>query len=409
MLFVGAGIAGAVLVSALGFIAVAAVRATELQWDQAGKPLVDRVPWMARPLAAAFARRLRQVQLEHEASQAALQALIAALDALPGGLILLDAGQQMEWCNRAASVLLGLDPLRDKRQRITNLVRHPDFVQSLSDPPGTPVLLPGPTGSGRLSILRCPWEGGRQLLYVQDESLREQAETMRREFVANVSHEIRTPLTVLSGYVETLQELDPDPEQRRAFLNRMAHQAARMKSLVADLLILARLEGSPRPSSEHWFALDDILDSVRVEAESVSQGAHHLTWPNAVHLEFAGVASEIHSAIGNLVNNAIRYTPAGGAIRVTAEIDPTGFIDITVEDTGIGIPREHLPRLAQRFYRVDASRSRETGGTGLGLAIVKHAVQRHGGELSISSEPGRGSRFSLRLPAVRCRQAPADR
>jgi two-component system phosphate regulon sensor histidine kinase PhoR len=183
----------------------------------------------------------------------------------------------------------------------------------------------------------------------------------------------------------------------------MAQQAQRMSSLVADLLTLAQLEGSARPAPDTWVDLAAVLDDVEAEAKALSAGRQRLAFGGAAGVEIAGVRGELHSAISNLVGNAVRHTPEGGRIAVTWSVREGGAGELAVEDSGPGIGREHLARLTERFYRADESRSRQSGGTGLGLAIVKHVVQRHGGELEVSSEPGRGSTFRLVLPAARVR------
>jgi two-component system phosphate regulon sensor histidine kinase PhoR len=242
-----------------------------------------------------------------------------------------------------------------------------------------------------------------KLLLSQDITERERAEAMRRDFVANVSHEIRTPLTVLSGFVETLAQLPLTEPERQRVLLLMAQQTGRMQALVGDLLMLAQLEGSPRPGADRWLPLTPLLQRALADATALSAGRHTLVLRSTDDIELAGVEGELLSAVGNLLANAVRYTPEGGRIELgwTRLDDGRGVIEVT--DTGLGIAREHLPRLTERFYRVDGSRSRDTGGTGLGLSIVKHVVQRHGGEIDIESELGKGSSFRLLLPALRVR------
>jgi len=230
---------------------------------------------------------------------------------------------------------------------------------------------------------------------------------MRRDFVANVSHEIRTPLTVLSGFIETLNNLPLTEVERRRVLELMSQQTTRMQTLVGDLLTLAQLEGSPRPSADRWVSLQKVFAQVRADAEALSAGRHTLSFDGADGAQIAGTEAELLSAIANLVNNAVRYTSAGGRIDVAWKARADGTGELEVRDTGIGIEREHLPRLTERFYRVDGSRSRDTGGTGLGLSIVKHVAQRHGGELEMRSEPGKGSSFTLLFPAARVRSGGA--
>lgn len=354
-------------------------------------------------------KALRARERELAAAHADQAQFLEAFEATPNGVLLLDEQHHVVWCNRVAADHFGLDPERDRLQLITNLVRQPAFVDYLlQGEHDEPLLMSSPRHQGSLSILVRRYAADRMMVLLQDVSAREQADAMRREFVAHVSHEIRTPLTVLSGFVETLESLELDRPERDRILGLMRQQAQRMQSLVSDLLVLARLEGSPRPPIDRWVDLDSLLSRIQAEVQGVSGGRHQIVFPEPCGLELASQESELHSAVGNLVLNAVRYTPPGGEIRVEAGIDADGQALIAVQDSGIGIAREHIPRLTQRFYRVDPSRSRETGGTGLGLAIVKHAVQRHGGELLIDSELGRGSRFSLRLPSARVRRRPSD-
>jgi two-component system phosphate regulon sensor histidine kinase PhoR len=349
------------------------------------------------------ALRRRERGIQHE--QQRLKQFLAAVEASPIGVVLLDAGQQITWCSRVAADHLGLDPKRDLAQPVTNLVRSPAFVEHLtSGPAEQPVSFAGPNGS-RLSALVQPYGDGLKLVLTQDITERERAELMRRNFVANVSHEIRTPLTVLSGFVETLSDLPLTEAERKRVLALMATQAQRMQELVADLLTLAQLEGSPRPPTDRWISVADLLERARVDALALSAGRHELHFDSGEGAELAGNQMELQSALSNLVVNAVRYTPPGGRIDVQWVCAEDGWGALCVIDTGIGVAREHLPRLTERFYRVDGSRSRDTGGTGLGLSIAKHVVQRHGGEIDIESEPGKGSSFRLLLPPSRVRVA----
>ena len=221
--------------------------------------------------------------------------------------------------------------------------------------------------------------------------------------MANVSHEMRTPLTVLAGFVESMTTLELTGVEKKRVLQLMAQQTDRMQAIVADLLQLAQLEGSPRPAADHWVPVAGLFKRAQADALALSDGRHAFGFDLGTDAEVAGSETELQSAIGNLVTNAVRYTPAGGRIDVVWRRRADGGAEIDVTDTGPGIAREHLPRLTERFYRVDGSRSRDTGGTGLGLAIVKHVIQRHGGDIEITSEIGRGSRFRLVLPAARVR------
>jgi two-component system phosphate regulon sensor histidine kinase PhoR len=234
---------------------------------------------------------------------------------------------------------------------------------------------------------------------------------MRRDFIASVSHELKTPLTVINGFIETLQDIEVDERQHRRFLSLMQEQSMSMQRLVADLLTLSALESDPRPLADERFAIAPLLAAVTADAKALSNGAHAISLEVAEPAIVIGCRDEIASAFGNLVSNAIRYTPNNGSITLAWRADRDGSGLFSVTDTGIGIAAEHIPRLTERFYRVDRSRSRATGGTGLGLAIVKHVLLRHQAELAISSERGRGSTFSVRLPATRVERiaaAPAE-
>ncbi len=333
-----------------------------------------------------------------------LEQFLSAIDASPNGVLMLDSQDHIHWCNRVAADHFSLDPVRDLRQRVTNLVRSPAFVSFLhTERYDAPLILSNVRGFSTLSVVVKRYGSGMKLVLSQDITERERSDAMRRDFVANVSHEIRTPLTVLSGFIETMTSLPLTVAERSRVLTLMGQQTVRMQGLVSDLLTLAQLEGSPRPGADRWVGLDELLARISADAMALSSGRHQLSVQPNTQIELAGVESELLSAAANLVNNAVRYTPAGGAIDVSWRQLSDGSGELCVSDTGLGIAREHLPRLTERFYRVDGSRSRETGGTGLGLSIVKHVMHRHGGELQIESEPGRGSKFRLAMPAVRVR------
>lgn len=356
-------------------------------------------------------RSVRTLEEKIGREQTRLDQFLSAIEASPNGVMMLDVNDQIEWCNSVAADHFGIDPQRDRLQPITNLVRAPIFVAHLqSGQFDEAVSFPAPGSRGTISVLIKPYGDAMKLVLSQDTTERERSDSMRRGFVANVSHEIRTPLTVLSGFIETMSSLQLTEVERRRVIELMAQQAQRMQHLVGDLLTLAQLEGSPRPPADRWVPVQQLLTQVRAAAEALSAGRHTLVCDSAKKPErsvylIAGAEQELHSAIANLVNNAIRYTPSGGAVRVSWLVRVDGVGELEVRDTGIGIAKEHLPRLTERFYRVDGSRSRDTGGTGLGLSIVKHVVQRHGGELEVSSEPGNGSSFKLVFPAARVRIA----
>jgi two-component system, OmpR family, phosphate regulon sensor histidine kinase PhoR len=352
--------------------------------------------------------RERRIVLEAQR----LEQFIAAIDASPNGVLMLDTRDQIEWCNARAADHFGLDPERDRAQRITNLVRAPAFVAYLQQGQfDAPLEFASAPGRPTLAVVVRPYGEGMKLVLSQDVTERDRADAMRRDFVANVSHEIRTPLTVLAGFVDTLQSVPLTAVEQPRVLALMRQQTDRIQSLVDDLLTLAQLEGSPRPATDRWIEVGGLVERVHADAQALSAGRHTIEVALQPGCRIAGIEGEIASAMGNLASNAVRYTPQGGRIQIAWQVrasDGCGVFE--VRDSGVGIAREHLPRLTERFYRVDGSRSRETGGTGLGLAIVKHVVQRHGGELEIESEPGKGSAFRLVLPAARVRTgAPVER
>lgn len=363
-------------------------------------------------------RLLRERDRAINASEQRLQDFLSAIQASPNGVVLLDENFQIEWCNLTAAFQLGIEPERDLAQRIGNLVRDPIFsaYMMISDV-AEPIVIEGrgknPNIPLRISIQRHSYGEGKQLLITRDVTVVEQADAMRRDFVANVSHEIRTPLTVLAGFVETLQTLKLTTEEQDKYLALMASQAHRMQSLVDDLLTLSRLEGSPIPGFTNSIVLSQLVEACQSESqqlskllfqEKISQVIVFETDPVIQNYLLMGEPRELQSALSNLVSNAVRYTPQGGRIEVHTFLSADGNLNLQVKDTGPGIAPEHLPRLTERFYRVDRSRSRESGGTGLGLAIVKHVMQRHGGQLQITSIAGQGSCFNLVFPPTRWKQ-----
>ena len=346
---------------------------------------------------------IRERERDHEREQRA--EFLSAIEASPNGVLLLDVGDQIGWSNPVAADHLGLNPLHDLGQPITNLLRVPAFVAYLQGGDwDEPVTFSARGGELTLQVLVRAYGDGQKLIVSQDVTERLRAESMRRDFVANVSHEIRTPLTVLAGFVETMASLPLSAGERGRVLTLMQQQTDRMQMLVSDLLTLAQLEGSPRPPADRWVPLAPLMHRVTADARRLSAGRHAITLTeDAPPMSLAGTEAELVSAVANLATNAVRYTPDGGQIALSWQLRGDGSVEIEVRDTGIGIAREHIPRLTERFYRVDGSRARETGGTGLGLAIVKHVVQRHGGTLDVDSSPGKGSRFRLVLPAARVR------
>ena len=329
--------------------------------------------------------------------------------ALPYGVAILDAECRILWCNDSAEAHFGVSAEGDVGQPIINLVRQPEFVEYVAGGDfSKPLQLKIARTEGLiLSIQLVPYVESQHLLLSRDITQFFRLETMRRDFVANVSHELRTPLTVLVGFLETIKELKLDPERSRDYLKLMAEQSRRMQRIIDDLLTLSTLESAPEPPHEERVEVSSLLARVRGEAEGLSAGRHRVLLDAEPGFDLLGSESEIASAFGNLASNAIRYTPSGGEVRLLWRASQKGA-EFAVEDTGVGIEAEHIPRLTERFYRVDRGRSRETGGTGLGLAIVKHALARHQATLEIESTPGKGSRFTAKFPARRVVPQRAD-
>jgi two-component system, OmpR family, phosphate regulon sensor histidine kinase PhoR len=379
---------------------------TQRLWRLLDAPVYGEVPsalgvwgeiyYRLHKLAKRWHAQVRQVEQQHSR-------FIQAIQASPNGVAMLDDRDQIEWCNAIAETHFGLDAKRDLRQHVTHLVRQPEFVRYLNSHHYEEMLVMRAMGANRrhtLSVQVFPYGENRKLILTQDITELERTDSMRRDFVANVSHELKTPLTVLSGFLETMRELPLDEADRARYLEMMEQQASRMQNIVRDLLVLANLEGDMRPPGDDLLDMRAVLRHLEDDAASISGGRHRITFHTDEALTVAGAETEIVSALGNLVMNAIRYTPDGGMIEVTWQRVQDRAV-FSVRDSGLGIPAEQIPRLTERFYRVDRSRSRDTGGTGLGLAIVKHVLQRHHAELEVKSEEGRGSTFSVKFPVAR--------
>ena len=332
-----------------------------------------------------------------------LQHLEQAAAALPEGVAILNSANRIEWCNPLAQQYLDLDPDQDTMQDITYLVRQPEFIDYLHEGNFADPLIMRPARHEDmvLSIRLVSYGADKRLLIARDITQFERVEAMRRDFVANVSHELRTPLTVVSGFVENLQDMDDlNQEHARRGLHLMADQTRRMDTLVADLLTLSHLESDQNPLHDERVDMKGLIEEVCSEGKSLSGNQHTLRIEIASSANLMGSRNELHSAFINLLSNAVRYTPPGGEI-VIRWFERGGQPVYAVQDSGIGIEPQHIPRLTERFYRVDRSRSRETGGTGLGLAIVKHIAMRHQAKIEVQSEPGKGSTFSLVFPVKR--------
>ncbi|HEX6138200.1 MAG TPA: phosphate regulon sensor histidine kinase PhoR [Casimicrobiaceae bacterium] len=407
------GSGAALLVLAIGAVAIIGFHLRHLQriGDWADGPLDAEVPegrgvW-AQPFAAIY-RRVRIRSAYERDLRHIIERFQQASEAIPDGIVVLDAGNRIDWANPRALAQLGLALKQDRGQPIVNLLRQPEFHRYLdAGDYGASIIVASNRDPGRrLALQLVPFAADQKLLMSRDVTELEAVGRMRRDFVANVSHELKTPLTVISGFVETLQDVDVDARQRARFLQLMQEQARNMQRLVADLLTLSALESDQNPLHEDRFAVVPLLLALSADAKALSRGEHRIELDIADAATLTGSREELASAFGNLVSNAVRYTPSDGTITLRWRVDDDGSGVFAVADTGIGIAAEYLPRLTERFYRVDRSRSRATGGTGLGLAIVKHVLLRHQAELEIASGRGKGSTFAVRLPARRVERAP---
>ncbi len=403
--------------SAAGWIAMAAGLAIATVWRSFNLARVAR--WARNPdtpppastgsldeIVAVLYRQRRAQARELAESQDSMQGMLAAAQALPDGAVTMDADFHIDWCNRVAARHLGLRLQSDRGSNLLNLLRSPEFIAyaNQKDWPEPILVRIKQDGHDRLLMMHLTrYARDLRLLITRDVTQIEKLETTRRDFVANVSHELRTPLTVLAGFLETLREMPAEvlpAEQREQYLQLMHEQAQRMQAIVADLLTLSALESSPG-SEPREVQMASLIDKARAQAEALSGGRHAFDWQVDDTLDVLGDETELLSAITNLLTNAVRYSPDGGAITVTWQRVVGGGARYCVADSGLGIAPHHIPRLTERFYRVDRGRSRAIGGTGLGLAITKHIAMRHDAELEIDSVLGKGSTFCLRFPAER--------
>jgi len=408
------GPGAACVVMVVGFLAIVAWHLWQLQklTQWAAGPIDSQVPEGRGIWALAYTALYRRVRLRSARQRdlrLALERFVSGAEALPEGVVVLDANDRIQWANPRAQVHLGIDLRQDLGAPIANLVRQPAFVQYMTagDFHEPVVFQSMREGTSTLSVQVVPFGVEERLLMSRDVTRLEAVARVRRDFIANVSHELKTPLTVLTGFLETFADVDLDKKQRQRYLALMQEQAKNMQRLVDDLLTLSSLESEQNIAAESEFAIVPLLLELSADAKALAAGKQEVTLNIGDAATILGSRDELASAFGNLVSNAVRYTPEGGHIALDWRLTDRGG-EFSVTDTGIGIAAEHVPRLTERFYRVDRSRSRSTGGTGLGLAIVKHVLIRHQAELVIESEPGRGSRFAVLLPARRVRAAPND-
>ncbi|WP_231759013.1 phosphate regulon sensor histidine kinase PhoR [Microbulbifer elongatus] len=361
-----------------------------------------------------FYRMQRRHRREKQKLHAMLRRVQDSTSALREGIVALEDEGNLAWWNPAAGQMLRLQG-DDAGQPLVNFVRDPRFVEHMYERMGggketnpQPITLPAPGDDTRILQMEVTRFGQDEaLVIVRDITRLHNLEQMRRDFVANVSHELRTPLTVIAGYLETLQASGQAPRNWERPLGQMSDQTVRMTSLVNDLLLLARLETSERDSGRDRVSVRELMERVAGEARSLSGERHEISVACEEDCTITGDAGELHSAFANLAFNAVKYSPDGGPIEMRWHTDGNGG-HFSVKDAGIGIDPMHIPRLTERFYRVDAGRSRESGGTGLGLAIVKHVLLRHSANMTVTSVPGRGSTFTLNFPTQKLTQTSSE-
>jgi two-component system, OmpR family, phosphate regulon sensor histidine kinase PhoR len=378
-----------------------------LRWLRRDEP--ELAPDIAGPwgdLVAMIVRLYRRKQFHKQRLLRLLRELRRSTAAMPDGVVVLNPQAEILWFNRTAARLLGLRGKGDIGLRIENLVRSPEFVRYLRGGQyALPVILRSTVGIEQyLSMQIVPYGAGQLLALVRDVTRQARLEAMRKDFVANASHELRSPLTVISGYLETLSQ-DPGIDPAIAGpLQEMRRQSQRMTGIVHDLLELSRLEASDRAAPSEPIDVVALMAQLRRDVLARSVHPAQVLMHADSNFKLLGEDELIHSAFANLVDNAAKYTPSAGSLQMRWWTDEQGG-HFSVVDTGIGIAADHIPRLTERFYRVDSGRSRETGGSGLGLAIVKHVLQRHGAQLSIESQEGRGSSFTCHFPSERVERA----
>ncbi|WP_269900636.1 phosphate regulon sensor histidine kinase PhoR [Paenalcaligenes faecalis] len=376
--------------------------------DLNAAPPVSAGPW--DDVLAPIYRKIKQDRINLQTLNYHLDGIMMAAEALPDGAVTLDKAMTIQWCNQTASQHLGLNLATDQHQSIFNILRTPEFAHYAHQKEWEqPLLLHlSQRGRERALLLQLTSYGmGQFLLVSRDVTQVEKLETTRKDFVANVSHELRTPLTVLLGFLETLRDLPTESllvEQRMRYEQMMLEQAQHMQAIVSDLLTLSTLESSP--SAENTAVpLNYVIEQALQRVQALSNGQHDFETHIDDKLWLEGAETELASAVGNLLTNAIRYTPKGGTITTSWFMNDDGSATFSVQDTGIGIAPQDIPRITERFYRADKGRSKATGGTGLGLAITRHVIARHQAELTIQSRYGSGSTFSIHFPKERVRFA----
>lgn len=347
-------------------------------------------------------RSLRASRQRNARTLKGFRGLRAITDALPDAAIVLNAAGNIVNLNRAARELLHLND-SDRGNHLNSLVRQPDLIALVrGQVPEAQIEFTSPFDeSTRLEARRIAIDEAQTMILVRDVTQLNRLLSMRQDFIANVSHELRTPLTVIVGYIETLLNEDLDRDTTRGLISKLLAPTTRMRALVDDLLLLTRLEASPSPAGDELTPIDmgTLIAAIVADARALSGGRHCICVDVASRAMVTGIENELHSACLNLLTNAVRYSPDGGDIEVSWR-DIADGARFAVEDHGMGIPREHLARITERFYRVDLAKSRVRGGTGLGLAIVKHVLKRHNTRLQVISQLAKGSTFFFDIPAT---------
>jgi two-component system phosphate regulon sensor histidine kinase PhoR len=366
------------------------------QWLSSPEQTPPDLPGVWGDIVSTVYKRQREASQNNDRLQALVDYLLDSFSSMRDGVVIVERSGGIRWCNEVATRLLGLHYPRDTGQAITNLVRQPEFTRYVQAGDYEEPLLFYPD-SGRqvfLQVLITRFGEGDSLIFVRDITERARMEQVRRDFVANVSHELRTPLTVITGYVETfLSAADQLPASFIKPLEQMSQQSVRMENLLKDLLWLSRIESEEKEEKREQVDISALVQELRDEMSN-THPERRLVLRITAREKITGDYRELYSAVSNLVQNAVKYSPADTPVTVAWRVGEGG-LHLSVTDLGIGIDQAHIPRLTERFYRVDDSRSSTTGGTGLGLAIVKHVAAAHGAHLKIESELGTGSTFTL--------------
>lgn len=383
------------VLAVLGWHFINLLRLSHWLWvDRSMTPPAGRGSW--EPLFYG----LYQMQVRNRRRRRELGNLIkrfrSGAESLPDALVLTTEDGFIFWCNGLAQQLLGLRWPEDNGQNILNLLRYPEFARYLRQRDFSRPLTLALNNQRQLEFRVMPYSEGQYLLVARDMTQMHQLESSRRSFFANVSHELRTPLTVMQGYLEMMTETEMKGAPRDKALHTMQAQTRRMDGLVNQLLTLSRIEAAPTLDLQQQINVPLMLRMLQHEAETLSQGRHQLDFNIDTTLSVFGNDEQLRSAVSNLVYNAVNHTPEGTRIAIVWQRTSQGAM-FSVSDNGPGIAPEHIPRLTERFYRVDKARSRQTGGSGLGLAIVKHALSHHGARLDITSKPGKETCFSFTL------------